>query len=514
MATDFCIDGNYLRAEAMGDPRWEWPFRNNRDRVSTLFEQDYWQTKATFVAQELCIEHPDLKGFFLIAESEPREVLAGVMQFTRTWSRIPAQQIVPGSRFVTKPDLPGTFPQVSGNSLIVQPDENVPRWVFYTQKAVTSDSGPPGTGAYPTGGTYTLSVGGQTTGAITYNSNASAVQSALNALSWVSARGGVVVTGSYTTGFSILWNAYPTGSLNTSSLTLSFGTTMSTSINTVNRVQVSVRIDSTAGVFNGGTFTITVLGQTTAAIAYNATPATVKTALEALSNIGSGGIHSISNPGAGSWIGSTTILNDAATRIGVDFEISQSAITTSGSSLTPSGSTSAVTTGAAAGGNTGFYVNLRFTGVVLGTRILGSVAHGISASDGIVVTQGANYHTIPAGLYSVTADTITLTAASGVAFTTPTTITNVGAQSGNVYTGGTKLTRVKRVTDFYLPGITPGVDTIDDIPLPDYEGDDASLLAAIFAGDTDINYEVGETEYYRDGPIVQITRTILDASQL
>jgi hypothetical protein len=41
----------------------------------------------------------------------------------------------------------------------------------------------------------------------------------------------------------------------------------------------------------GGTFTLTVLTQTTGAIAYNAAPVTVQLALEALTNIGSGGVR-------------------------------------------------------------------------------------------------------------------------------------------------------------------------------------------------------------------------------
>lgn len=44
------------------------------------------------------------------------------------------------------------------------------------------------------------------------------------------------------------------------------------------------------GVPTGGSFTLTFNGQTTAAIAYNATAATVKTALEALSNIAVGDV--------------------------------------------------------------------------------------------------------------------------------------------------------------------------------------------------------------------------------
>ena len=44
------------------------------------------------------------------------------------------------------------------------------------------------------------------------------------------------------------------------------------------------------GTPTGGTFTLTFGGQTTAAIAYNASAATVETALEALSSIGSGNV--------------------------------------------------------------------------------------------------------------------------------------------------------------------------------------------------------------------------------
>jgi len=47
----------------------------------------------------------------------------------------------------------------------------------------------------------------------------------------------------------------------------------------------------------GGTFTLTFSGQTTAAIAYNATAATVQTALQALSNIGAGNVTVTGNAG-------------------------------------------------------------------------------------------------------------------------------------------------------------------------------------------------------------------------
>lgn len=54
------------------------------------------------------------------------------------------------------------------------------------------------------------------------------------------------------------------------------------------------------GTPTGGTFTMTYAGQTTASIAYNATAATVQTALEALSNIGAGNVACAGGPLPGS----------------------------------------------------------------------------------------------------------------------------------------------------------------------------------------------------------------------
>lgn len=51
-----------------------------------------------------------------------------------------------------------------------------------------------------------------------------------------------------------------------------------------------VQTATVTGAPTGGTFTLTWNGQTTAAIAYNATAATVQTALAALSNIGAGNV--------------------------------------------------------------------------------------------------------------------------------------------------------------------------------------------------------------------------------
>jgi len=76
-----------------------------------------------------------------------------------------------------------------------------------------------------------------------------------------------------------------------------------------NEIQ-SVKLPSTT---TGGTFTLTFDGQTTAPIAYNATAATVRTALQALTNVGTGQIAVTGGPGpANAW--TITFQGTLATR--------------------------------------------------------------------------------------------------------------------------------------------------------------------------------------------------------
>ncbi len=96
----------------------------------------------------------------------------------------------------------------------------------------------------------------------------------------------------------------------------------------------------------GGTFTLTLAGQTTAAIAYNATAAAVQTALNALPNINAGDVTVTGGPGPAT----PYVITFGGQYAGEDMP----AMTASGASLT--GGTSpavGVTTSTPGGGNAG-----------------------------------------------------------------------------------------------------------------------------------------------------------------
>lgn len=126
--------------------------------------------------------------------------------------------------------------------------------------------------ASPTTGTFTLSFGGQTTGALPYTATASAIQLALVALSsigtgQIGCTGGPITTVTPVGGTDEVESLTMTGIPGTSSTSL-----------------------------NADTFTLTFGGQTTAAIPYNSVGSAVQTALQALSSIGAGNVSCSGGP--------------------------------------------------------------------------------------------------------------------------------------------------------------------------------------------------------------------------
>ena len=145
----------------------------------------------------------------------------------------------------------------------------------------------------PTGGTFTLTMNGQTTAGIAYNAAASAVESALELLSTIN---DVVVTGNAGGPWDVEFQgtqaetdvAEMTGSgasLTGGSLTVEVTQDSHAGQNEIQ--QISLDPDP-----SGGTFTLTIDpgggDETTGTIAYDATAATVQTAIEGLTSFGAG----------------------------------------------------------------------------------------------------------------------------------------------------------------------------------------------------------------------------------
>jgi hypothetical protein len=160
-------------------------------------------------------------------------------------------------------------------------------------------------GTVATSSTFTLTMDGQTTTAVSANVTADQMAAALSALSNVGDTffQGVSVTKSGNV-FTITF-ADVEGSANQTQLTASNYGSSATSghLCEVTHVQATAAVNEVQrvaieGTATGGTFTLTYSGQTTAGIAWNASTSAVTSALEALSNIGTGDVTVSGSPGA------------------------------------------------------------------------------------------------------------------------------------------------------------------------------------------------------------------------
>jgi hypothetical protein len=152
----------------------------------------------------------------------------------------------------------------------------------------------------PTGGTFTLVFGGQTTAVIPFNATAAQVQAALTALSSIGA-GNVTCTGGPLPGSSVTITfagtlapgPQPVITVGSNSLTGAGGTSPAPAVahTTTGQRIADVQTLSVSGNPTGGAITLAFGGQTTAtAIPFNATAAQVQAALVALSSIGANNV--------------------------------------------------------------------------------------------------------------------------------------------------------------------------------------------------------------------------------
>lgn len=139
-----------------------------------------------------------------------------------------------------------------------------------------------------TGGQYTFSFGGSTTTALAYNATTASVQAALRLLPGLT---GVVVSGSPLTSSGTMIFTFPAASGDVDALTINTASLTTAAAYTVTETTPGVagttsEVQTLKGsAAAGGQFTLSFGGSTTTALAYNATTATVQTALRLLSGL-------------------------------------------------------------------------------------------------------------------------------------------------------------------------------------------------------------------------------------
>lgn len=326
----------------------------------------------------------------------------------------------------------------------------------------------PSSGASITGGTFTISILGQTTGAITWSNVASTlqtnIQSAVDALSNVNDKGASSVT-----------------------------------IGGVSEFLTNATVTVGGGKINSGTFTITILGASTSALNYNSNVDSIQTAVNNLSNVQSrGGVVVTSSSGT------STILDTSNSTATFSVNFSNNTFAGNAVSLTPSGSTITI---AKTDGTIGRTQRITF-GAATATRTLYAAGHGIDAGETIFIrNSGSVFANIASSKFTVVdANTIQLSVAASDTWASVASITEMGPRTKTNYEPGSVVIRSKTTTDFYLPGVTAGITTADDIPIPLDESGTAAFLQGVFSGQDNINVRVGELTPWR-GPILLVDRT-------
>ncbi len=393
------IDGDFRRAEPIGPRRFHYPFLSNGDRVSNYFEEDYWQRIETFQPEGRPIRHDELRDYYLMDESDPLAVLGQLCQFTRTYARLPADQI-------TKVRRPLVLP------------------------TVTDD-------------------GGITYGVTAYQNYASPVVIA-NAIR-------------HSTG---LW--------------LSDGRVYAPFV---------PYVGLTIPYATAGTFTLTYKSSTTAALAYNASDATVAAAINALASVVSDGLTVT----CGNQLGT---INAGLLTITVSVGATSSKFTITATGLTLSSGTFKTTISVVMT-TTSHYINI--------ARPFVAIAHGFDTAAGICSTNSSSekLYTMASGEWAVLdADTIGLPygiSASSFQYLAPFLGTYLAGASNPLHT---------KTERFYLPGVSPGIATVDDIPSYDAAlSDEAKLAAFLAAGDGLYVVDFEGPDKYREWPL-QRTATL------
>jgi hypothetical protein len=99
-------DGSYATAFAVSLPVFDAPFKEHGVNVDYTLTQEWCQALASYSPLALDTAHPDYSDFKLSMESEKRDLGAGIVQWTRTYAKLPFAYSRPGGNYAF------TFPQI------------------------------------------------------------------------------------------------------------------------------------------------------------------------------------------------------------------------------------------------------------------------------------------------------------------------------------------------------------------------------------------------------------------
>lgn len=257
----------------------------------------------------------------------------------------------------------------------------------------------------------------------------------------------------------------------------------------------AVAVTAVSRYITGGTFTLTYKTSTTAALNWNDSNATIAAAVNALADIVTDGLV-VTASNQLTTFGLLTITRSSGTG-------TINATTMSGtSSLTPANVTE----------NSGFGVTSFYFYVARSAVNCQKTGHGLSASAPLRHLTGTTGGGTLASVYSVVdANNFTIANTSASAPINPTYYRTFVRS----YTPGTDRVRVRESQQFYLAGVTPGIASNSDIPVPDSLLNDGALLAAVVNNATGWQqYDASELAPWENTPVQTQTFTEIDLASL
>lgn len=139
-------------------------------------------------------------------------------------------------------------------------------------------------------------------------------------------------------------------------------------------------------------------------------------------------------------------------------------------------------------------------------------AHGFTAGQDLLIIEGQFAGVLLSASQWTIVDVNTIDGPTGEDFSA--LVTHAAQYSRDAFPAGSRYMRCKRISDFYLPGISPGIATPDDIPIPVDESVSGAFLEKLLAGAGTVNVQVGEMRPWRDSPIYEITKTTIEVTDV